>query len=125
MANASGPIESIVINGRRFTSDGDDSCTVTYNGFNNEIKPNGDGTMRMLKSRHAGSIGGLNIVIRHERNDMEFLKETQDGMDFVAVSATLVDGTVLSGNMQLTDAVELDTKEGTASITLEGVLEKL
>ena len=30
---ASGCIESIVINGRRFTTDGEDTCEITYNGF--------------------------------------------------------------------------------------------
>ena len=49
---ASGCIESIVINGRRFTTDAEDSCEITYDGFENEVKPNGDGTMRIVKSRH-------------------------------------------------------------------------
>ena len=56
---------------------------------------------------------------------MEFLKECQDSMDFFDVSATLVDGTVIGGSMQLTDAVKADMKEGTAGITLNGSCEKL
>lgn len=122
---AGGPIESIVIAGRRFTSDGDDSGKVTYSGFDNEVKPNGDGTQRLVKSRHVGVIEGLNIVIDNSRGDMEFLKEKQDSTDFLSISATLVDGTVLNGEMQLTDAVPLDTKEATAEITLNGNVEKL
>ena len=122
---ASGCIESIVINGRRFTTDADDSCEITYDGFENEVKPNGDGTMRIVKSRHPGSIEGLNILIDRENDDMEFLKECQDSMDFFDVSATLVDGTVIGGSMQLTDAVKADMKEGTAGITLNGSCEKL
>ena len=122
---ASGCIESIVINGRRFTTDADDSCEITYDGFNNEVKPNGDGTNRIVKSRHAGAIEGLNITLNSENDDMEFLKECQDSMDFFDVSATLVDGTVIGGSMQLTDAVKADMKEGTAGITLNGSCEKL
>lgn len=122
---ASGCIESIVINGRRFTCDAEDTCEITYDGFNNEVKPNGDGTNRIVKSRHTGAIEGLNIILNSENDDMEFLKECQDSMDFFDVSATLVDGTVIGGSMQLTDAVKADMKEGTAGITLNGSCEKL
>lgn len=122
---AGGPIESIVIAGRRFTSDGEDTGKITYPGFDNEVKPNGDGTNRLVKSRHAGKIEGLNLVIDNTRGDMEFLKDKQDSLEFLSVSATLVDGTVVSGEMQVTDAVPLDTKEMTAEVTLEGSLEKL
>lgn len=122
---ASGCIESIVINGRRFTTDADDSCEITYDGFENEVKPNGDGTMRIVKSRHPGKIEGLNIIMDPSRDDQEFIQEAQDSTDFLDVSATLVDGVVVGGTMQLTDAVTTDLKEGTASIALEGTLEKL
>jgi len=67
----------------------------------------------------------LNITLNSENDDMEFLKECQDSMDFFDVSATLVDGTVIGGSMQLTDAVKADMKEGTAGITLNGSCEKL
>ena len=122
---ASGCIESIVINGRRFKTDADDSCKITYDGFENEVKPNGDGTMRIVKSRHTGKIEGLNIIMDPSRDDQEFIQEAQDSTDFFDVSATLVDGVVVGGTMQLTEAVATDLKEGTASITLEGTLEKL
>ena len=59
------------------------------------------------------------------RDDQEFIQEAQDSTDFFDVSATLVDGVVVGGTMQLTEAVATDLKEGTASITLEGTLEKL
>lgn len=122
---ASGCIESIVINGRRFTTDGEDTCEITYNGFHNEVKPNGDGTNRIVKSRHVGAIEGLHVILSNENDDMEFLKECQDSMDFFDVSATMVDGTVIGGSMQITAAVKADMKEGTAEITLNGSCEKL
>ena len=53
------------------------------------------------------------------------MKETQDSLEFVDVSATLVDGVVVGGSMQLTEAVTTDLKEGTAAITLQGTCEKL
>ena len=122
---ASGCVESIVINGRRFTCDAEDTCEITYDGKNNEVKPNGDGTNRVVQSRHPGAIEGLHIVLDEDNDDMEFLKETQDSGEFFDVSATMVNGTVIGGSMQLTDAVKADMKEGTAEITLNGSCEKL
>jgi len=122
---ASGCIESIVIGGRRFTVDADDSCEITYNGFENEVKPNGDGSNRIVKSRHTGKIEGLNLVMDTTRDDQEFLQGLQDSCEFFDVSATEVDGTVIGGSMQLTEALTTDLKEGTCGITLEGSLEKL
>lgn len=122
---ASGCIESIVINGRRFTCDAEDACSITYGGFNNEVKPNGDGSNRLVKSRHAGKIEGLNIITDNSRDDQEFLQESQDSLEFFDVSATEIDGTVLGGKMQLTEALANDLKEGSTSITLEGTLEKI
>lgn len=122
---AGGPIESIVIAGRRFTTDGEDTCEITYSGYDNEVKPNGDGTQRIVKSVHTGAIEGLNLVIDPARDDMEFLKEQQDSCEFLEVSATLVGGTVINGSMQITDAVALDSKEMTAEVTLNGTCEKL
>ena len=89
------------------------------------MKPNGDGTQRIVKSVHTGAIEGLNLVIDPARDDMEFLKEMQDSCEFLEVSASLVDGTVINGSMQLTDAIALDSKEMTAEVTLNGTCEKL
>ena len=49
----------------------------------------------------------------------------QDSCEFLEVSASLVDGTVINGSMQLTDAIALDSKEMTAEVTLNGTCEKL
>lgn len=120
-----GPVKTIAINGRLFTSDSEDAVSITLPGYNNEVKPNGDGSDRIVKSRHTGVIEGVSLAIDQSRGDMEFLQETQDSLEFVPVTLTLVDGTVYSGNMQITDAVATDTKETTASITLNGKVEKL
>lgn len=125
MAAVGGPVESITINGRNFVCDSEDDVSITPKGFQNEVKMNGDGTSRLVKSWHIGSIEGLNITIDNQAGDLEFLQEVQDKREFVPVQCTLVDGTVYNGTMQITDAVPLSTKESTAEITLNGDIEKL
>ena len=122
--NISGPIESITIAGRRFPVDGEDAGNITLTGFKNEVKFNGDGTKRIIRSRASGSIKNLNVQITHENKDLEFLRENQSTSDFFDVSITFCDGTIYSGSMQFVDEITEDTQQGTASISLEGDLEQ-
>lgn len=125
MAAVGGPIETITINGRNFTSDSEDDVSLTPKGFKNEVKMNGDGTARIVKSWHIGSIEGLNITIDNAAEDLEFLQDIQNKNEFVPVQCTLVDGTVYNGSMQITEAIPLSTKESTAEVTLNGDIERL
>jgi hypothetical protein len=121
--NISGPIESVTIAGRRFPVDGEDAGNVILSGFKNEIKFNGDGTKRLIRSRASGSIKNLNVQITHENKDLEFLRDKQSTSDFFDVSLTYCDGTIYSGSMQFVDDITEDTQQGTAGISLEGDLE--
>ncbi len=121
---ASGAWESIVLNGRRFTCKNDDSVKTKLPGFENEIIVGGDGTTYQKKTRHTGSISDINVICNPANDDFEFLQELQDSFEFFPVSGTKLDGTVYSGNMQLTDALEHDDSENTVSLSLEGTLEK-
>jgi hypothetical protein len=122
--NISGPIESITIAGRRFPVDGEDAGNVILSGFKNEIKFNGDGSKRIIRSRANGSIKGLNVQITHENKDLEFLRDKQSTSDFFDVSITFCDGTIYAGSMQFVDDITEDTQQGVASISLEGDIEK-
>jgi len=122
--NISGPIESITIAGRRFPVDGEDAGNVVLSGFKNEVKFNGDGTKRIIRSRASGSIKNLNVQITHENKDLEFLRDQQSTSDFFDVSITYCDGTIYAGSMQFVDDITEDTQQGTAGISLEGDLEQ-
>lgn len=123
---ASGAWESITINGRRFTCKADDDVTYHLSGgYENEILPQGDGTMQMKKTRVSGAISGININIDDSRDDLEFIEQCQNGTDFFPVTGTKVDGTVLSGSMQITDKNDVSSAENTLELSLEGTLEKL
>jgi hypothetical protein len=122
--NISGPIESIVIAGRRFPVNAEDAGNIALSGRQNEVKRSGDGGKRLVQSFRTGSIKNLNVVVTHENDDLEFLSDLQTKSDFFDVVLTHDDGTVYGGSMQLTDEIVEDTKEGTISITLVGDLEK-
>lgn len=121
---ASGAWESIILNGRRFACKNDDSVKTKLPGFENEVIVGGDGSNWLKKTRHAGSISDITVICNPKNDDFEFLNELQNSMEFFPVSGTKLDGTVYSGTMQLTDAVEHDDGENTVGLTLEGTLEK-
>ncbi|MDR2734304.1 MAG: hypothetical protein LBC99_06605 [Spirochaetota bacterium] len=122
--NISGPIESITIGNRRFAVNGDDAGNITLQGKKNEVKFNGDGSKRLIRSLASGSIKGLNVQITHGNKDLEFLRDLQAKSDFFDVSITHCDGTVYSGSMQFVDDITEDTQQGTAGISLEGDLDR-
>jgi hypothetical protein len=121
--NISGPVESITIAGRRFAVDGEDAANVALSGFKNEVKFNGDGSKRIIRSRVNGSIKNLNAQITHKNKDLECLRDKQSTSDFFDVSLTYCDGTIYAGSMQFVDDITEDTQQGTAGISLEGDLE--
>ncbi len=119
-----GPFESHTFNGRRFTCDADDDTKLKPSGRNNEVKPNGDGTSRVVQQRVVASLDGINLVIDLDNGDDEFLQELKNSGEMFDYSGTTNDGVVWSGKMQIVDDLEISFKEGTASLSLKGHVEK-
>ena len=120
MSKSGGALESIVINGRRFTCDSEDEPKFKLPGFENEVVANSDGTFRTKKTRVVGTITDINIVTDDSSGDEQFIEQTASNLDFVPISATKIDGTLISGNMQITDEKVLDGKANTMALSLAG-----
>lgn len=120
---ASGALESIVINNRRFTCKADDEANIQLSGFHNETIVHGDGSHSTKKIRHIGHLSGFSVNLDDSQGDLEFLQDCQNRLEDFPVTATKVDGTVYSGNMQLIDELDENSGENTVEINLEGDLE--
>lgn len=125
MGKASGPAESVIVAGRTFVCDAGADVEVTLGGYSNEVKPNGDGSVRVVKTREVGKIEGLSVVVDPDRGDMEFLKEKQDSFDQIPFTLTLCSGVVYSGEGQITERSPYKVKEGTVELKIHGKVEKL
>lgn len=115
-----GSIQSISIRGRLFPVASDAEANINLGGFQNEVASNGNGTARLLKTRVAWMVDGLQVEIDHGRADLEFLQEIADGLEFVDFTIELVDGTVYQGEGQLVDEIQASTQSATATITAHG-----
>ena len=119
-----GPFESHTLNGRRFTCDAEDDAKWKLGGKSNEVKPNGDGTSRVVQSRKVDSIEGISLVIDFDNGDDEFLQDLKNSGKMFDYSGTANDGAVFAGSVQIVDDIELSFKEGTATVSLQGKIEK-
>lgn len=121
---ASGPVESVTIDGRRFTVDGEADIAQAMAGFTNEVKPNGDGSQRLVKTRKVGRGNGFPLVMDDARDDETFIQERMDSKEFFTIDFTKVDGAVWSGPGQIVEDPETSTKEGTKEVNFAGSFTK-
>jgi hypothetical protein len=119
-----GPLESITIDGRRFAIDGEVDAALALQGYTNEVKPNGDKTVRLVKSVKTGRLNSIPVVIDDARDDESFIQGVMDGLSLVNISATDVNGNTWSGTGQIVEDPETSKKEGTKEINVHGVFKK-
>lgn len=126
MAAIGGSIESISIDGREFAVAADADASLKTGGSENEIAPNGNGTVRVLATRAAWSLSGLTVVVDGARDDLQFLQDTADRKRLVACAVTLASGAVYSGRGIVTGELAASSASSTVEVTLggEGRLER-
>ena len=120
MAKANGALESIVLNGVRFTCDAETEVEADLSEWDNEVLPNSDGTFRIKKTRHMQKLESITLEIDPARGDIDTINEIKASLEPVSLSATRVDGGVYSGEVIITDETSLNDVEDTMEITVEG-----
>jgi hypothetical protein len=120
-----GPLESITLNNRRFSVDGEVNAMISLSGFTNEVKPNGDlVTFRIIKTAKSGKAKSIPIIIDNARGDTEFIQKIMDSLEPVPFFATETDGTVWEGSVMIVGDPEKSTKEATMEIEIHGTVKR-
>ena len=120
MSAVGGSILEIAIRGRTFAVAADADATIDLGGFSNEVKANGNGTARLIKTRKPWMVSGVKVAIDNTRSDREFLKQIADAQDFVPCTITLVDGITYQGRGILVGDFNGSSADATAEIGLSG-----
>lgn len=120
MAAVGGSIESITLNGRNFSVAADSDVSRKLGGWENEVEANGDGTIRIVKTRVASNLGGITLSIDDTRADDEYLHKLKALKDAFPVAITLASGVVYQGDMVIIGEVSTSTQNSTAEIELSG-----
>lgn len=124
MTAVGGSIESVVLNGRRFSVTSDADSTRDLGGFSNANENNGDGSSRLIKTRVAWEIDGLSLSIDDSLGDQAFLQNLADLNTYFTCLITYASGISYEGQGQIMDGVKASSNTTTAAIKLggEGVL---
>ena len=115
-----GSIESVTLDGRTFAVAADAESQRKIGGFENEALPNGDGTVRIVKTRVAWSLDGLTVDIDDARGDHEFLQELSDRNTNFPVAITYASGEVYQGTGQLVGEMQASSQSATGAVALMG-----
>lgn len=120
MTAVGGSIESISIRGRLFPVAADAEVNRKLGGFENEIQPNGNGTGRLVKTRVAWMLDGVQVEINDTRNDAEFLQEIADGLELVPCTITYASGLTYMGTGIVTGEIQSSSQSTTSTISIAG-----
>lgn len=115
-----GSIESLTLNGRTFSVAADADASRKLGGMENEVQPNGDGTIRVVQNRVAWMLDGVTVAIDDNNGDDEFLQDLADGASIFPVSITYASGAVYEGTGQLTGEQPVSSQNTTRAVSLMG-----
>jgi len=122
-----GSIGSVSIAGRTLAVAADSDSNRKLGGFENEVKPNGNGTVRIIKTRVAWMIGGVKLAIDDARGDQEFLQDVADGKNTsadadgnVAIVVNFASGFSYQGKGTITGELQGSSQDATGEVTLTG-----
>lgn len=115
-----GSIQVVSIRGRLFPVASDAAAQRKLGGFENELRANGDATVRIIKTRVPWDVTGIVVEIDDSRGDQEFLQEIEDLNDFVDIAMTLASDVTYQGVGTIHGEVAYDTQAATATIAMGG-----
>lgn len=122
---ASGALESITLDGRRYSCANDDTVNIAVDGWTNETIQHSDGTFSVKKTRMPGHVTGVNVKCDNGKDDEEHLQGLAARLEPFPFSCTEVDGTVHTGQVIITDQAERDLSTNYVELSLEGHVEKM
>lgn len=118
--SVAGPIESVSVRGRLFAVAADAAGERKLGGFENAVESNGNGTVRLIKTRVPWMVSGVALEINEDRQDQEFLQDIADGKELVPIAFTFASGVTYSGRGMIVDEIVFTTDKSTAEVSLSG-----
>ncbi len=121
-----GSIESVAIDGRLFSVASDADVAVDKGGKSNEIQMNGNGTARLIQTRKAWMLEGVNVALDPNNDDLGYLQnDVANGRNagpdgFFGIEITMADGRTWNGRGALVGDLKAQTMSATASLSFSG-----
>jgi hypothetical protein len=122
MAVIGGSIKSIAL-GESFTKfevTADAEVQRKLGGFENTVESFGSGGARIIKTVVPLSLDGIVVGIDDDAGDQEFLQAFANNPEFQPIVITLASGKSWQGVATITDELQFNTMQGTATFSLKG-----
>lgn len=120
MAAVGGSIQEVYLNGRAFSVAADADSNRKIGGLENEVKANGDGSARYIKTRVPWSADGLTLSVDDNRGDHEYLQSLADQPDPFPITATYASGVTYQGTGTIVGEMTFSSQNATVSLGLAG-----
>lgn len=120
MSSIGGSTTEITLNGRPFSVDADADLGKKLQGFENEMKANGNGSLRQIKKRVPQMVDGVNVSIDNALGDYQFLRDLNDGFALIDITIAEPDGTFWAGQVQITGEFKEQSQDKTIELTFHG-----
>lgn len=120
MSATGGSIESVTLDGRNFPVAADADSNRRMGGSTNEMQANGDGSVRMIKTRMPWQASDLSLAINDLRGDHKFLQDLADRNTLFPITATYASGAIFNGSGQVEGEVNVSSQSTTAALSLAG-----
>ena len=120
MAATGGSLESLNIHGRNFSVAGDAAASRMIGGGSNEVQINGNGSVRLVTTRTAWKITGIEVSVDNDNEDQEYIQGVIDSKVLGVMNLVHAGGTTYTGTGTVTGDFEVDTQKTTATIEISG-----
>lgn len=120
MSAIGGSVESITINGRTYAVTADSDYSIKLGGVMNEVRANGNGTARTIKTIEPWSAEGGSVEIDNIRGDAEELQSIANLKTDVAITINMADGSVYAGVGTITGDATISTQSASKQLNLGG-----
>jgi hypothetical protein len=123
MSATGGSVPSISLSGRSFAVDAEADLGQMFKKFENEVKANGNGSLRLIRKAIPQVLDGIGLSIDDSLNDMEYLNDLNDNGDgdpdgMFNVTVVMPSGAIYSGRGQFIGDIKKQTQESMAEVTI-------
>lgn len=116
-----GDIRDFSWGGRHFTVAPECAIEITPSGYDGDYKPSGNGEMVGTSKAVLGAIDGLELVIKNDKADLEYLSTAKNNGDDKPLTIDLADGSTWSGpSMAIQGELKYKSDTGQASLAFRG-----
>jgi hypothetical protein len=118
MSAVGGSSIDITINGRSFGISADADIAQSLKNYENEVRSNGDGSIRIIKKIVPQMLESLVLSIDDSNADMEFLSATYDSLSQFDFAVRFPSGVIYTGRGVFTGDMKRQTENAAAEVSI-------